>query len=143
MIILFSADWTMAGMKTLIIIFVIMFPVAMITQEDVDHGGKANNYDITKQKVNGAPAVCRHYISGSCLCFMYREPLKILIFTFPKKFSLRSMAVLSSRGHERRSREKNKNRLPGFVAFSTATPSTHFDILLTTCLVSVFPANQK
>ena len=29
----------MAGMKTLIIIFVIMFPVAMITQEDVDHGG--------------------------------------------------------------------------------------------------------
>ena len=29
----------MAGMKTLIIIFVIMFPVAMITQEDVNHGG--------------------------------------------------------------------------------------------------------
>ncbi|CAH3133151.1 unnamed protein product [Porites lobata] len=28
----------MAGMKTLIIIFVIMFPVAMITQEDVNHG---------------------------------------------------------------------------------------------------------
>ena len=39
MIILFSTDWTMAGMKTLIIIFVIMFPVAMITQEDVNHGG--------------------------------------------------------------------------------------------------------
>ena len=29
----------MAGMKTLIIIFVIMFPVAMITEEDVNHGG--------------------------------------------------------------------------------------------------------
>ncbi|XP_073252119.1 uncharacterized protein [Porites lutea] len=28
----------MAGTKTLIIIFVIMFPVAMITQEDVNHG---------------------------------------------------------------------------------------------------------
>ncbi|CAH3191848.1 unnamed protein product [Porites evermanni] len=28
----------MAGMKTLIIIFVIMFPVAMITEEDVNHG---------------------------------------------------------------------------------------------------------
>ena len=39
MIILFSTDWTMAGMKTLLIIFVIMFPVAMITQEDVNHGG--------------------------------------------------------------------------------------------------------
>ena len=39
MIILFSTDWTMAGMKTLLIIFVIMFPVAMTTQEDVNHGG--------------------------------------------------------------------------------------------------------
>ena len=39
MIIFFSTDWTMAGMKTLLIIFVIMFPVAMITQEDVNHGG--------------------------------------------------------------------------------------------------------
>ncbi|CAH3181306.1 unnamed protein product [Porites lobata] len=28
----------MAGMKTLIIIFVTMFPVAMITEEDVNHG---------------------------------------------------------------------------------------------------------
>ena len=43
MIILFSTDWKMAGMKTLFIIFVIMFPVAMITEEDVNHGG--NNYD--------------------------------------------------------------------------------------------------
>ena len=43
MIILFSTDWEMAGMKTLIIIFIIMFPVAMITEEDVNHGG--NNYD--------------------------------------------------------------------------------------------------
>ena len=54
--------------------------------------------------------------------------------------SLRSMAVLSSRAHERpsreirerenenerRSREKNKNRLPGFVAFSTAAPFNSF-----------------
>ena len=39
MIILFSTDWTMACMKTLLIIFVIMYPVAMITQEDVNHGG--------------------------------------------------------------------------------------------------------
>ena len=38
-----STDWKMAGMKTLIFIFVIMFPVAMITEEDVNHGG--NNYD--------------------------------------------------------------------------------------------------
>ena len=38
-----STDWKMAGMKTLIIIFVIMFPVTMITEEDVNHGG--NNYD--------------------------------------------------------------------------------------------------
>ena len=36
---LFSTAWKMAGMKTLIIIFVIMYPVAMITQDDVDHGG--------------------------------------------------------------------------------------------------------
>ena len=40
--------------------------------------------------------------------------------------SLRSMAVLSSRPQERRSREKNKNRLPGFVAFSTAAPFNSF-----------------
>ena len=40
MIILFLSDWKMADdMKTLIIIFVIMFPVAMITEEDVNHGG--------------------------------------------------------------------------------------------------------
>ena len=39
MIILFPTDWEMAGMKTLFIIFVIMFPVAMITEEDVNHGG--------------------------------------------------------------------------------------------------------
>ena len=32
-----------------------------------------------------------------------------------KKVSLRSMAVLSSRAQDRRSREKNKNRLPGFA----------------------------
>ena len=37
-----STGWKMAGMKTLFIIFVIMFPVAMITEEDVNHGG--NNY---------------------------------------------------------------------------------------------------
>ena len=84
-IILFSTDWTMAGMKTLIIIFVIMFPVAMITQEDVNHGGNNQQLRYHQQKFNCAPAVCRHYISASCLCFMYREPLKILIFTFPKK----------------------------------------------------------
>ena len=39
MIILFSTDWTMAEMKTLIVIFVIMFPMVMITQEDLNHGG--------------------------------------------------------------------------------------------------------
>ena len=38
-----STGWKMAGMKTLFIIFVIMFPVAMITEEDVNHAG--NNYD--------------------------------------------------------------------------------------------------
>ena len=43
MIILFSTDWKMAGMKTLFIIFVMMFPVGMITEEDVNHGG--NNHD--------------------------------------------------------------------------------------------------
>ena len=42
MIIFFSTDWKMAGMN-LFIIFVIMFPVAMITEEDVNHAG--NNYD--------------------------------------------------------------------------------------------------
>ena len=43
MIILFSTDLKMAGMETLFIIFAIMFPVALITEEDVNHGG--NNYD--------------------------------------------------------------------------------------------------
>ena len=31
-----------------------------------------------------------------------------------------------ARENERRSREKNKNRLPGFVAFSTAAPFNSF-----------------
>ena len=31
-----------------------------------------------------------------------------------------------ARDNERRSREKNKNRLPGFVAFSTAAPFNSF-----------------
>ena len=79
-----STVWTMAGVKTLIIIFVIMLPVAMITQEDVNHGGNNQQLRYHQQKFNCAPAVCRHYISASCLCFMYRESLKILIFTFPK-----------------------------------------------------------
>ena len=79
MIILFSTDWKMAGMKTLIIIFVIMFPVAMITEEDVNHGG--NNYD----KNLLPPADCHHFISKSCLCFMYRKRLKIFIFTLSLK----------------------------------------------------------
>ena len=39
--------------------------------------------------------------------------------------------------NEQRTREKNRNRLLGFVAFSTVAPSTHFDIPLTTCLVSI------
>ena len=39
MILLFSTDWKMAEMKTLIVIFVIMFPMVMITQEDLNHGG--------------------------------------------------------------------------------------------------------
>ena len=82
MIILFSTGWKMAGMKKLIIIFVIKFLVAMITEEDVNHGGNNySNYDISN-KFNCAPADCRHYISASCLlCFIYRKPLKIFIFT--------------------------------------------------------------
>ena len=40
-------------------------------------------------------------------------------------------------------RKIKKKRLPGFVAFSAAAPFNSFDILLTTCLVLVFPANQK
>ena len=97
-----------------------------------------NNYNITNKNLivhlRFVAIIFQGPVSASCT----ESRLKILIFTFPKKSSLRSMAVLSSRAHE-----KNKNRLSGFVAFSTAAPSTHFDILLTTCLVSVFPANQK
>ena len=65
MIILFSTDWKMAGMKTLIIIFVIMFPVAMITEEDVNHGG--NNYDknlITLLRI--VTILFQHPVSASC-----------------------------------------------------------------------------
>ena len=71
--------------------------------------------------------------------------------------SLRGMAVLSGAllsGEDTQKLSKRaqtsgeadrkiKEHLLGFVAFSTAAPSTHFDILLTTCLVLVFPANQK
>ena len=65
MIILFSTDWKMAGMKTLFIIFVIMFPVAMITEEDVNHGG--NNYDknlITHLRI--VTILFQHPVSASC-----------------------------------------------------------------------------
>ena len=65
MIILFSTDWKMAGMKTLIIIFVIMFPVAMITEEDVNHGG--NNYDknlIAHLRI--VTILFQHPVSASC-----------------------------------------------------------------------------
>ena len=75
-----------------------------------------------------------------------------------------SMAVLLSRAHKRRSREicvrsartssearkneqqsckKNKIACPYSWPYQLLPPSTHFDIPLTTCLVSVFPTNQK
>ena len=39
-----------------------------------------------ERKFNCAPADCRHYISASCLlCFLYRKPLKIFIFTLSLK----------------------------------------------------------
>ena len=38
---------------------------------------------------------------------------------------------------------KIKTAWPDSWPFQLLPPSTHFDILLTTCLVSVFPANQK
>ena len=38
---------------------------------------------------------------------------------------------------------KIKTACPDSWPFQLPPPSTHFDILLTTCLVSVFPANQK
>ena len=38
---------------------------------------------------------------------------------------------------------KIKTANPYSWPFHLPPPSTHFDILLTTCLVSVFPANQK
>ena len=51
--------------------------------------------------------------------------------------------VREARKNERRSHEKNKTACPDSWPFQLPPPSTHFDILLTTCLVSVFPANQK
>ena len=41
-----------------------------------------NNYDIT-DKINCAN--CRHFISASCFCFMYRNPLQFFIFTLSLK----------------------------------------------------------
>ena len=71
MIILFSTDWKMAGMK-LFIIFVIMFPVAMITEEDVNHGG--NNYDKN---------LVAHLRIVTMSCFMYRKRLTFSFLHFP------------------------------------------------------------
>ena len=65
MIILLSTDLKMAGMKTLFIIFVIMFPVALITEEDVNHGG--NNYDknlIAHLRI--VTILFQHPVSASC-----------------------------------------------------------------------------
>ena len=36
-------------------------------------------------KFNCAPANCRHFISASCLCFMYRNPLHFFIFILSLK----------------------------------------------------------
>ena len=58
----------------LFIIFVIMFPVAMITEEDVNHGG--NNYD---KKFNCAPADCHHVL------LHVQKALNIFIFTLSLK----------------------------------------------------------
>ena len=77
MIILFSTDWKMAGMK-LFIIFVIMFPVAMITEEDVNHGG--NNYDknlIAHLRI--VAILFQQPVSASCT----ESRLKFLFLHFP------------------------------------------------------------
>ena len=58
---------------------------------------------------------------------------------FCRATTLLSDEAANARPKERRTREKYINRLLGLVAFSTAAPSSHFDILLTTCLVSQFP----
>ena len=58
---------------------------------------------------------------------------------FCRATTLLSDEAANARPKERRTHEKYINRLLGFVAFSTAAPSSHFDILLTTCLVSQFP----
>ena len=58
---------------------------------------------------------------------------------FCRATTLLSDEAANARPKERRTREKYINRLLGFVAFSTAAPSSHFDILLTTCLVSIPP----
>ena len=58
---------------------------------------------------------------------------------FCRATTLLSDEAANARPKERRTREKYINRLLGFVAFSTAVPSSHFDILLTTCLVSIPP----
>ena len=78
MIILFSTDWKMAGTKTLIIIFVIMFPVALIAQEDVNHGGK--NYDknlIAHLRI--VAILFQHPVSVSCT----ESRLKLSFLHFP------------------------------------------------------------
>ena len=86
---------------------------------------------------------CRFYMRNKLNAINYALSYNGLIFSSENKSlaSLRSMAVLSSRAqerrsdeifareareNERRSREKNKNRLPGFVAFSTAAPFNSF-----------------
>ena len=43
----------------------------------------------------------------------------------------------------REAARKIKTACPDSWPFQLPPPSTHFDILLTTCLVSVFPANRK
>ena len=55
---------------------------------------------------------------------------------FCRATTLLSDEAANARPKERRTREKY---MLGFVAFSTAAPSSHFDILLTTCLVSIPP----
>ena len=70
MILLFSTDWKMAEMKTLIVIFVIMFPMVMMTQEDLNHGG--NNQQLWHHWQNLiahlriVAILFQHRVSASC-----------------------------------------------------------------------------
>ena len=90
----------------------------------------------------GRTVMCSLYIYTS----RYRKEnftVRCIMFSLRTDISLRAWRFCRAGRTSNEAARKIKTACPDSWPFQLPPPSTHFDILLTTCLVSVFPANQK